>query len=137
MSESRMAVTLIDTSSWVHALRESGDAEVRRRVASLISSGDAAWCNAVRLELWNGARGAIEKHRLRDFDDELPRLVIDDRVWNLAVSLARSARGAGLTIPPSDLLIFACARRHESPLEHCDEHFRQMGKLAPVESKEP
>jgi predicted nucleic acid-binding protein len=121
--------TLIDSSSWVHALRESGDQQVRRRVARLVSAGEAVWCNAIRLELWNGARGSSEKRRLKEFDEELPRVDVDDAVWNLACSLASSARATGLTIPAIDLLIFACARRHQIDLEHCDEHFDQLGKL--------
>ena len=50
-------LTLIDTSSWIEALRRSGRAEVRERVARLMSEGRAAWCDLVALELWNGARG--------------------------------------------------------------------------------
>ena len=49
---------LIDTSSWIHSLRSDGDAKVRQRVAELLLSGDACWCAVVRVELWNGARGA-------------------------------------------------------------------------------
>ncbi len=129
-----MAATLIDSSSWVHALRESGDEEVRRRVSHVVSSGDAAWCNAVRLELWNGVRGQRETKRLKEFDDRLPRLELDERVWDLACSLARASRGAGLTIPAIDVLIFACARRHGVKLEHCDDHFDRLANLRPSEN---
>lgn len=124
-----MTATLIDSSSWVHALRESGDEQVRRRVSRLVSAGDAVWCDAIRLELWNGARGSVEKRRLKDFDEELPRVEVDNAVWNLACSLASAARTTGLTIPAIDLLIFSCARRHKIELEHCDEHFDQLAKL--------
>src|SRR5450432_2556995 len=117
-----MAATLIDTSSWVHALRESGNEDVRRCVSHIVLSGDAVWCNVVRLELWNGARGHREKKRLKEFDDQLPRLEVDEKVWSLACSLARASRSAGLTIPAIDLLVFACARRHEAALDHCDDH---------------
>lgn len=126
-----MSATLIDTSSWIHALRQSGDEEVRQRLSRIVSAGEAVWCNAVRLELWNGARGTAEKRRLKDFDDVLPRLEIDDQVWELACSLAKVSRSAGLTIPAIDLLIFACARRHKVHLDHCDDHFIRLVKLAP------
>lgn len=131
-----MATTLIDTSSWVHALRHSGNEEVRQRVSHLLSSADAVWCDAVRLELWNGARGTVEKRRLKLFEEELPSLPIDETVWNLAFSIARATRSAGLTIPAIDIVIFACARRHGVQLEHTDEHFRQLEKITSPESKE-
>jgi len=122
--------TLIDSSSWVHALRESGNEVVRQRVARLMDLGEATWCEAIRLELWNGARGHAEQSRLKDFDAELPRLPIDEPTWELACSIARKARQAGLTIPAIDLLIFACARRHGAAIEHSDEHFKHLEKLA-------
>ena len=49
---------LIDTSSWIDALRRDGDPQIRARVVALMASGEAAWCDLVRLELWNGLRGA-------------------------------------------------------------------------------
>ena len=126
-----MSTTLIDTSSWIHALRQTGDDEVRQRLSQIVSAGEAVWCNAVRLELWNGARGTVEKRRLKDFDDILPRLEIDEEVWQVACSLAKASRSAGLTIPAIDLIIFACARRHQVRLDHCDDHFEKLAKLAP------
>ena len=34
-------MTLIDTSSWIEALRQDGDPDVRGRVQSLLQTGDA------------------------------------------------------------------------------------------------
>ncbi len=114
---------LVDTSSWIHSLRPGGDQEPRRRVEDLLRAGDACWCAMVKLELWNGARGAHEKRVLRDLEARLPELSIDGEVWVLACELARKARDKGLTIPATDLLIAACARHHEAGLEHADQHF--------------
>ena len=116
-------MTLVDSSSWIEAFRKSGDPKVRERVRLLLLKGEAAWCDMVRLELWNGAAGASEKRSLRMFDRDLPRLEISGAVWSLACKLAVRARAAGLTIPSSDLLIFACASHHQVPIEHCDAHF--------------
>lgn len=98
---------------------------MRERVRLLLLKGEAAWCDMVRLELWNGAAGPSEKKSLRMFDRDLPRLEISGIVWSLACELAVRARAAGLTIPSADLLILACARHHQVPVEHCDEHFHQ------------
>lgn len=120
---------LVDTSSWIHALRPEGDLEARRRVERLLEGGEACWCPMVRLELWNGARGAHEMRVLRDMEERLPDLPIDAEVWALGADLARKARGKGLTIPATDLVIAACARRHGVGLEHTDEHFDALEKL--------
>jgi predicted nucleic acid-binding protein len=57
-------------------------------------------------------------------------LPIDDDVWELAIELAGKARAAGLSVPADDLVILACARRHRVGIEHCDEHFRKLERIA-------
>lgn len=120
---------LIDTSSWIHLLRSNGDPAVRTRVERALQAGEACWCPIVRLELWNGAGGEREKKALRDFERLLPELEIDDDVWSGAYELARKARAAGVSIPATDLLIAACAKRHDAALEHSDSDFTQLAKL--------
>ena len=120
---------LIDTSSWIHLLRPSGDPTVCARVERALQGGEACWCPIVRLELWNGAGGEREKRVLRDFERLLPELRIDDDVWRGAYELARRARSGGVSIPATDLLIAACAKRHEADLEHSDSDFDQLEKL--------
>lgn len=122
-------MTLVDTSSWVEALRKDGDGSVRQRVRALLSGGEAAWCDLVRLELWNGAAGEPEKKALRQFERDLPRLEMSLPAWDLACELAQRARASGLTIPATDLAIHACAQHHGAALEHCDRHLDQLRKL--------
>lgn len=125
-----MASVLVDTSFWIHLLRPSGDTTVRARVEHVLSDGRACWCPIVRLELWNGAGGNREKKVLRDFERVLPELAIDDKVWDAAYDLARKARGAGRTVPASDLLIAACATRHGATIETADADFDGLADLA-------
>jgi predicted nucleic acid-binding protein len=120
---------LVDTSSWIHLLRPKGDLAVRERVQRALEGGEACWCSMVRLELWNGAGGDREKKVLRDFERVLPELVIDDAVWLGAFDLARRARSARVSIPATDLLIAACAKRHEVELEQSDSDFAQLSKI--------
>ena len=122
-------MVLIDTSSWVETLRESGRSEVRQRVVQLTISGEAVWCDPVRLELWHGARGHQEKKRLDDMDRTLISLPVDQDVWDLSIDLARRARGKGITVPPIDLIIAACARYHEAGIEAADQHFGELMRL--------
>jgi len=81
-------VKLVDTSSWVEYLREldSGPSE---RVEELMLKGEAAWCDMTLVELWNGARGAREKHELAELEKEVTLLPVNDAAWNVARQLAR------------------------------------------------
>ena len=117
---------LIDTSAWIEALRKDGDASIRQKVGVLIASGEAAFCELVRLELWNGARGEQDKAKLADIEQAITNLPIDEETWKLAMDLARASRGSGLTIPCTDLVIGACARRHGATLLHRDSHLDQI-----------
>lgn len=83
----------------------------------------------VRLELWNGAGGDRDKKVLRDFERLLPDLPIDAQVWQLSLDLAKKARSAGVTVPATDVLIAACARRHQVGLEHADSDFKLLDKI--------
>ena len=122
-------MTLIDTSAWIEQLRRGGDASVRRQVEALLAAGDAAWCPLVRLELWNGARGGKERTALKEMNETLPSLTMDGAVWDLAATLASTARQRGITVPATDLLVASCARHHEVPLLHHDGHFELISPL--------
>jgi predicted nucleic acid-binding protein len=120
---------LIDTSSWIDALRRDGDPVVRARVQALMQSGEAAWCDFVRLELWNGLRGAAERKQMEALEADVTLLATTEAVWARARELARRARAAGLTVPGADLLIAACAREHGVEMEHDDAHLTALAAL--------
>lgn len=122
-------LVLIDTSSWVHALRQKGDATVRSRVQQLVLNGSAAWCDIIRLELWAGVRGNQERAGLNALQQSLPLLPINEEVWNSAVTYASLARAAGITAPANDLLVYACVKYHSCRFEHSDKHFDLLATL--------
>ncbi len=115
--------TLIDTSSWIEAFRISGDSTVRQRVEKLMLEGNAAWCDMISLELWNGAKGDAEREMLKELEREMIVLPTTSAVWDLAKDLARKSRKAGNTIPSDDLLIVACGLVNEVAIESRDKHF--------------
>lgn len=123
------ALVLVETSAWVQALRRGGDAAVRARVRQLLDEQRAAWCEMVRLELWSGVGGPDERRDLLRLDDALPRVPITDEVWQDAAQLAARARAGGKRFPASDLVIFACAKRHGLLIEHADRHYDMMDRL--------
>ena len=120
---------LVDSSSWIHFLRPNGDPVVRARVEAALTRGETAWCPLIRLELWNGASGDRDRKILREFEAVLPELAIDEEVWSGAYELARRARSAGVSVPATDILIAACARRHGAALETADSDFERLAAL--------
>ena len=122
-------MTLIDTSSWVDALRRDGDPEVKTRVAALLRAGTAAWCDIVRLELWNGLRGSAERKQMEELEADVVNLPTNDAVWARARLLTQRARAKEVTVPATDLLIAACAWEHGVALEHDDAHLTALAAL--------
>ena len=120
---------LVDSSLWVHQLRKSGDSAKRDRVNALLESGEAAWCPAVRLELWRGVTNDAERKTLRRYEALLPDYEISPEVWHRSVQLADRARASGVTVPLADLIIFSCARIHGLDVAHDDTHFDELAKL--------
>ena len=120
---------LVDSSLWVHQLRKSGDPSKRDRVNALLESGEAAWCPAVRLELWRGVTNDADRKTLRRYEALLPDYEISAEVWQRSIQLADRARASGVTIPLADLLIFSCARIHGLEVAHDDTHFDELTKL--------
>jgi predicted nucleic acid-binding protein len=120
---------LIDTSYWVEALRLRGNPRVIERMTTLVQNGQAAWCSAIRLELWAGIGDAHERKILSQFEQMIPELDINTEVWELACELASRSRKMGKAAPASDYIIAACARHHHVDLESADAHFTFLMKL--------
>jgi predicted nucleic acid-binding protein len=122
-------MTLVDTSSWIEFLRGRESAP-GQRVKTLLSRGEAAWCDMTLVELWNGARGNAEKKVLGELEKELRLYPVNEQVWAGARMLARRCREKGVTASSPDIVITACATHHQVALEHCDRHFDQVLPLA-------
>jgi predicted nucleic acid-binding protein len=120
---------LVDSSLWVHQLRRGGDPAKRDRVNGLLANGEAAWCPAVRVELWRGVTSDAERRTLRRYEAVLHDYQIIAGVWERAIRLADLGRASGVTAPLADLLIFACAAEHGLTLAHDDAHFDELAEL--------
>jgi len=124
-----MPEVLIDTSAWVEALRNNGDDEIRQRVFSLITKDKAVWNPMIQLELWNGARGKPERDMIVMMTQNIHNYEIKSDVWVKSFQIAKNARHRGLTVPSTDILIYACAVHYEAELLHKDRHFDLLSKL--------
>lgn len=123
-----MKLVLIDTSVWIDLLRSPADADLVR-MQKLLEGGAAAWCEMVRLELWAGVRDTKERKQLGNLDDAVNMLNITEQVWQDSCISSGLARSRGITAPPSDHLIYACARIHGAELWHNDKHFDLLARL--------
>lgn len=122
-------MVLVDTSSWIETLRVRGDSEVRGRISDLVINGQAAWCNIIRLELWQGVRGDREKAALKSLERIVINLQINEEVWARSVELSQLARSNGLTVQAADLLIVATAGHHRVGIDSCDADFDRLLEL--------
>jgi predicted nucleic acid-binding protein len=96
----------------------------------MLTQGRACLNDIILLELWNGARGGYERSQLVKLEEGIPILSTDDQVWSKSRELARLCRSGGVTVPATDLIVFACAKRHEAALEYHDEHFELIERAA-------
>lgn len=120
---------LVDTSYWIELIRKRGDAATSTRVVELMKLGQAAWCDMVRLELWNGASSDYDIKAIHQLEAVVPSFVINAAVWDASIELSRLSRVNGLTIPANDLVIAACARCNGAEVESRDNHFKELAKL--------
>lgn len=122
-------VTVVDTSCWIEAMRERGDEVTRRRVGELLQSGRARLTDIVRLELWNGVAGVDQRRFLHQLEELVETIPTTPAVWSEARALAVAARTRGVTVPATDLLVFAAAHVHGAELLHRDTHFDQLREI--------
>jgi predicted nucleic acid-binding protein len=124
-------VKLVDTSSWIEFLR-GRESETGLRVKQLVKTENAAWCDLIAVELWNGVRPGQETKSLSELDGGVTCFELNASVWLRARKLAVSSRKNGITVPTADIVIAACATHYSLEMEHVDGHF---DKIMPIAAK--
>ncbi len=118
---------LVDTSVWVDFLR--GNPEVVSKLESLRRSHEIVVCGQILQEVLQGSRDASALGRLeRQFtiwalEEERP----ED--YREAARIYARLRWKGITVPPSDCLIAAVAKRRGLPLYATDPDFNHVPDL--------
>lgn len=122
---------LVDSSLWVDFLAGHGQAVVR--LAALRRSHRLVVCGQVRQEVLQGARSAAALAKLERamsiWDTEAEQ---SEDFLEAARTYAR-LRWQGVTVPPSDCLIAAVARRAGLPIAATDPHFAKIPDVRLVE----
>jgi predicted nucleic acid-binding protein len=122
-------VTLVDTSSWIEYLRGKGN-DPALRVKELIRLDQAAWCELIAVELWNGVPPGRESKALVELEEAVTLCALTSEVWQKAYRLALRCRESGLTVPANDVIISACAVHYGFEIEAFDLHFSKILPLS-------
>jgi hypothetical protein len=106
---------------------------VGRSFDEALVGGRIAACDMVRLELLYAARNAPDFERVADGLDALPRLLIERREWERALSVyGRLAAEGGAhqrSVGHADLLVAAAAESAGATLLHYDSDFDRIAAI--------
>jgi predicted nucleic acid-binding protein len=120
-----MTRILIDSSAWIHFLRNS-DVEVADAVERAILDDRAVITGPVVAELLQGIRDDGQATELRELLAIVDREEVIPNDWNVCGQTMRSLRSRGVTVPLTDALIATVAVRCDIPVLTVDAHFRQL-----------
>jgi predicted nucleic acid-binding protein len=120
------AVFLVDTSVWIFALSRRGQAAIRRRIDELLENDQVATCGLVTLELLGGSARREEVDRLRRRLTGVRYVDTLEVDWQRGAEIASQLRRAQRTVPPTDALLAAVAKRIDAVLLHADADFETI-----------
>jgi predicted nucleic acid-binding protein len=113
-------VLLIDNSAWARR----GHPAVRQHVADLIEANKVAVCLPFLLEAGYSARSGNDHDQILTDLTRLQRVAIDAEVESFALEAQqRLAHRGHHRLPPSDLVIAACAHRSGAGILHYDRDY--------------
>lgn len=116
-------VFLVDTSTWLLALRKEFVPEVKELLDRLLRENSVITTGIIKLEIIGGARTEYEFQRLKSRFNALDAVKTDEPVWQKACELGFALRRKGVTVPHTDILIAACSLQSGSVIVHADAHF--------------
>jgi len=116
---------LIDTCAWVAFLR-SGQGTLAAQVAQALGDDAALLCGVTITELLQGAKGAKEKQQLDFLYANVLCVSVEPADWVTAGLVLQSLRTQGITLPLTDALIAAVAKRKAVPILTIDAHFQHL-----------
>jgi predicted nucleic acid-binding protein len=114
-------VLLLDNSAWARLLGGAIPEERAQTIAAWMDGGELAVCLPFVLEAGYSARSAADRKALMANFAELPQIAIDSEVERIALQAQREFAEIGHhRLPPTDVMIAACAHRAEAGVLHYD-----------------
>lgn len=126
-----------DSSALIEYYRRGGSPAVQDAVATAIAEDALAFNGIIFVEVVGFAADERERRELLGSFGAFHRLALDDGDFDLAASIGFDLRRKGRTVPPTDLIIAACAIRADAELLHVDDHFDAIASVSALTSRNP
>ncbi len=123
---------LVDSSVWIEYYRAKGDARYKRWVTDAIRRDQVAVNAIVAAEILTFTRDRGQYETVAADFSGFHWTAADRTVGWRAAELGFQLRRNGVTVPATDLLIYASALEAGAELMHHDGHFATIAKAAPL-----
>lgn len=124
-------MTRIDSSAWIEYYKPTGDTQIQRAVYTAIQNDEAAINGVILVEIAGFVREQEKSFIITDFSG-LHSLRLADSVFQRAVTICSDMRKIGITVPPANAIIAACALESNAYILHRDNHFNEIAKYFPL-----
>lgn len=118
---------LVDTSIWIEYFR--GRLPDAAAIEHGLGQGTVFVTGPIVAELLQGVRTKAEADKLRRCIDAIPYIECTLEDWLAAGGTAFTLRRKGITVPLTDLVIAAVARRIGAAVYSRDKHFALIGAV--------
>jgi predicted nucleic acid-binding protein len=112
---------LLDNSAWSRLLTGSVPKRQAERIAGWMDEQQLAVCLPFLLEAGYSARSAGDHAKMVGRLEQLPRVPVEEKIERAALEAQRELASIGHhRLPPTDLVIAACADQAAGGVLHCD-----------------
>ncbi|EKD22158.1 MAG: PilT protein-like protein [uncultured bacterium] len=119
---------IVDTCVWIAFFREP-ESEFTLHLKGLLRERKVIMVGMVMAEILQGVKARKEADLVKQSLGKLPYLEVTREIWETAGKMSASLRGAGVTIPLSDLIIAAVALSGGHEIFTIDPHFDKVDGL--------
>ena len=123
---------LVDSSVWIEYYRPAGDPRYKRWVADAIRQDRAAVNPIIAAEILTFTRDRAQYDAIAADFTAFHWTAVDRVVSLRASDLGYRLRRSGVTVPATDLLVFASALEAGAELMHHDAHFVRIAAETPL-----
>ncbi|HEX5982750.1 MAG TPA: PIN domain-containing protein [Solirubrobacterales bacterium] len=118
---------LLDNSAWSRLLAGRLPGERAEQVARWMEERRLGTCLPFLLEAGYSARSAADRQEMMVRLEQLPRVQVDEEVERVALETQRELAQIGHhRLPPTDLVIAACAHKIGGGIVHCDRDYDRI-----------